>query len=84
MVKALITVHYKAGILDPQGKAVQHALGSVEVEGVSEARVGKHIVLVFPELSKSEAEKQTERACEKILANPVIEDYQYTLVENGS
>jgi len=81
-VKALVTVHYKQGILDPQGKAVQNALKSLGITGVSEARVGRHIVLQFPESKKSEAEEQTKNACEKILANPVIEDYEYELVEN--
>ncbi|MBS1272085.1 MAG: Phosphoribosylformylglycinamidine synthase subunit PurS [Candidatus Marinimicrobia bacterium] len=81
-MKALVTVHYKQGILDPQGKAVQNALKSLGVDGVSEARVGRHIVLQFPEMSKSDAEAQTKKACEKILANPVIEDYEYEMVEN--
>ncbi|HKJ68843.1 MAG TPA: phosphoribosylformylglycinamidine synthase subunit PurS [bacterium] len=84
MVKALVTVHYKQGILDPQGKAVQNALRSMTVKGVSDARVGKHIILTFDELSKSEAEEQTRKACEKILSNPVIEDYEYDIVEDGS
>ncbi len=84
MVKALVTVHYKQGILDPQGKAVQNALKSMTVKGVAEARVGKHIILAFPDLSKSEAEEQTRKACEKILSNPVIEDYEYNLMEEGS
>ncbi len=84
MVKALVTVHYKQGILDPQGKAVQNALRSMTVKGVSDARVGKHIILTFDELSKSEAEEQTQKACEKILSNPVIEDYEYDIVEDGS
>ncbi len=83
-MKALITVHYKQGILDPQGKAVQNALKSMTVKGVSDVRVGKHIVLSFPELTKGEAEEQTKKACEKILSNPVIEDYEYNLVEDGS
>lgn len=84
MIKALITVHYKQGILDPQGKAVQHALKSLSVSGVSEARVGKHIVLTFPDLPRKEADAQTRKACEKILSNPVIEDFEYELVEAES
>ncbi|MCF7881655.1 MAG: phosphoribosylformylglycinamidine synthase subunit PurS [Candidatus Marinimicrobia bacterium] len=81
MVKALVTVHYKEGILDPQGKAVNNALKSLGITGVSEARVGRHIVLNFPDLSRSDAKAQTEKACEKILTNPVIEDYEFETVE---
>lgn len=84
MIKALITVHYKQGILDPQGKAVQHALKSLSVNGVADARVGKHIILTFPELTREEADEQTKKACEKILSNPVIEDFEYELVEAKS
>jgi len=84
MVKAFVTVHYKPGILDPQGKAVQNALKSLGIEGIGETRVGRHIVLNFPELSKTEAEERTREACEKILANPVIENYEYELAEDDS
>jgi len=84
MIKALITVHYKQGILDPQGKAVQHALKSLQITGVHDVRIGRHIVLTFPDLSRNEAEDQTKKACEKILSNPVIEDFEYDLVENDS
>lgn len=84
MVKALVTVHYKAGILDPQGKAVQNALKSMGIQGVGEARVGRHIVLTFPDLAREEAEDRTKEACERILSNPVIEDYEYELVEEES
>lgn len=82
-MKALITVHFKQGILDPQGKAVQHALTSLGISGAEDVRVGKHIILNFPGMSKSEAEDKTKLACEKILSNPVIENFEYELVENG-
>ena len=84
MIQAKVTVHYKQGILDPQGKAVQNALHSLGINGVSETRVGRHIVLTFPEMSRTEAEQQTEKACEKILSNPVIEDYEYEIVEESA
>ncbi|MBD3275330.1 MAG: phosphoribosylformylglycinamidine synthase subunit PurS [Candidatus Marinimicrobia bacterium] len=83
-MKALITVHYKQGILDPQGKAVHHALSSLGISGVDDVRVGKHVVLHFPGASKSEAESKTKEACEKIIANPVIEDYEFDLVEDSA
>lgn len=84
MFKANVTVHYKQGILDPQGKAVHHALQSLGIKGADEVRVGKHIVMTFPDLSKKEAEEATKKACDKILSNPVIEDYDYELVEEKS
>ena len=84
MITAEVTVHYKQGILDPQGKAVHHALESLDIQGVGEVRVGKHIVLNYPSLSRDEAREATERACEKILSNPVIEDYEFELVEETS
>jgi len=84
MIIAEVTVHYKQGILDPQGKAVHHALQSLDIQGVGEVLVGSHIVLKYPSLSKEEARAATERACEKILSNPVIEDYEFELVEEKS
>ncbi len=84
MFKAKVTVHYKQGILDPQGKAVHHALQSLGINGAEDVRVGKHIVLSFPDLSKKEAADATKQACDKILANPVIEDFEYELVEEKS
>ncbi len=60
----------KAGILDPQGKAVERALPALGFEGVSEVRVGRMVEL------EAEEGADLEALCEKLLANPLIEDYE--------
>ena len=69
----------RAGILDPQGKAVQGALHSLDFEGVSEVRVGKFIQLRIEAGSEAEAQKQLHEMCAKLLANPVTEDFSIVL-----
>lgn len=82
MITANIHVTLKQGILDPQGKAVHHALESLGFEHIDEVRMGKLIRLKFTDVSREEAERLTREACQKLLANPVIEEFQYTLSEN--
>ncbi len=80
-MKAKVHVTLKPGVLDPQGKAVQHALAALGFGGVSGVRQGKVIEL---ELSESDPEKATaevEAMCEKLLANTVIEDYRVEIGE---
>lgn len=80
MVIAEIHITLKNGILDPQGKAVRHALSNLGINDVGDVRVGKFIRLEFDVASLEQAEKLTEGACQKLLANPIIEDYQVKLV----
>lgn len=80
-MKARIHITLKPGILDPQGKAVLHALGMLGIAGVREARVGKLIELTYDETSPARARQLAEEACQKLLANPVIEDYSLELIE---
>ncbi|MDO5045927.1 phosphoribosylformylglycinamidine synthase subunit PurS [Campylobacter sp.] len=75
-MKAVVNVSLKNGVLDPQGKAVEHALESLGFSGVSNVRVGKQIVLDINANSKEDAKKELERMCEELLANTVIEDYE--------
>jgi phosphoribosylformylglycinamidine synthase PurS subunit len=77
-MKAVVTVMLKQGVLDPQGAAVQSALGSMGFDGVSGVRQGKVIEL---ELADGTTEAQVGEMCEKLLANTVIESYR---VEIGS
>jgi len=80
MTSARIFVTLKDGILDPQGKAVQHAIDNLGIADVNEVRIGKLINLTFGEVSAAEALKLSREACEKLLANPVIEDYKIEVV----
>ncbi len=72
-VKVYVTL--KAGVLDPQGKAVGNALGALGFEGVNEVRQGKFIELDLAEGDPEKARAATRDMCEKLLANTVIEDY---------
>jgi phosphoribosylformylglycinamidine synthase subunit PurS len=74
-MKARVIVTLKNGVLDPQGKAIEHALASLGVEGVASLRQGKvfDIELAAPDTNAARASLTT--ACEKLLANTVIENY---------
>ena len=71
-----IRVVPRAGLLDPPGKAIHHALHSLGYEGVEEVRVGKAIFLSLDASSEADARARAEEMCRKLLANPVTEDFQ--------
>ena len=75
-MKARVHVMLKSGVLDPQGEAVRHALGTLGFDGVSGVRQGKVIELDLTETDKAKAEAQVKAMCEKLLANTVIESYR--------
>jgi phosphoribosylformylglycinamidine synthase subunit PurS len=77
-VKAKVLIRPKQGILDPQGKAVERALPALGFEGVSEVRVGRLVEL------ETDDPTQLDALCEKLLANPLIEDFEIVLEESGS
>jgi phosphoribosylformylglycinamidine synthase PurS subunit len=77
-VKATILVRPKAGILDPQGEAVQSSLRQLGFE-IDEARVGRVIDLELDGGDIATARADLERACEQLLANPLIESYEIAL-----
>ncbi|CQR47355.1 phosphoribosylformylglycinamidine synthase subunit PurS [Paraliobacillus sp. PM-2] len=79
MKKVLIYITLKEGVLDPQGKTVQHSLNTLGYETVREVRVGKYMELLMED--DASIESQVEEMCEKLLANPVIENYTYTIEE---
>jgi len=79
-MKLRIDVYLKEGVLDPQGKAIGHALGSLGFKGVGEVRVGKTIVLETSETDKKKATEQAKAMAEKILANMVIEDFRISVL----
>ena len=75
MIKARVTVTLKNGVLDPQGKAIEGALGSLGFGGVGHVRQGKVFDLEVEGSDKAKAEAEIKAMCEKLLANTVIEDY---------
>ena len=78
-MKARIRITLKAGVLDPQGKAIANALGALGFEGVDNVRQGKYIELDLDETDRGSAEAKIRRMCEELLANTVIENYAYEL-----
>jgi phosphoribosylformylglycinamidine synthase len=80
MIKAIVNISLKAGVLDSQGKAVHHALDSLHFNGVNDVRVGKQIVLKLDTDDKKIAMDDVTKMCEELLANTVIEDYEIELV----
>ncbi len=78
-MKAKIHVTLKAGILDPQGKAIEHALATLGFTDAGNVRMGKYLELEIGETARDKAEAQVKAMCEKLLANTVIEDYRYEL-----
>ena len=78
-MKAFVNIALRSGVLDPAGKAVEHALNSLGFSGVSNVRIGKQIVLDIDESDKSKAKEQLKVMCEELLANTVIEDYEIVL-----
>ena len=79
-MKALIRITLKTGVLDPQGKAIQNALGALGFAGVDGVRQGKFIEMELAETDETAAREQVERMCRELLANLVIENYSYELV----
>ncbi|WP_066186315.1 MULTISPECIES: phosphoribosylformylglycinamidine synthase subunit PurS [Gracilibacillus] len=77
LVKVHVTL--KEGVLDPQGKAVQNSLNTLGYNNVQEVRVGKYLELTVQD--NADIEQEIEDMCNKLLANPVIENYSYTVDE---
>jgi phosphoribosylformylglycinamidine synthase subunit PurS len=76
-----VRVTPRAGLLDPQGKAVEHALHALSFEGVEHVSVGRLIRLGIRASDEGEARARAEEMCRKLLANPVTEDYSIALEE---
>jgi phosphoribosylformylglycinamidine synthase PurS subunit len=79
MSVAKVYVTLKKGILDPQGRAVKESLDSLGFSGVEEVRMGKYIEVKLRGADKNKLEKELTGMCEKLLANPIIEDYRYEM-----
>ncbi len=79
-MKARVFVMPKDGVLDPQGKAIGHALGTLGFQGVGEVRQGKVIELEVAESDQTKARALLDEMCKKLLANTVIESYRVEIV----
>jgi phosphoribosylformylglycinamidine synthase len=79
MLTAKIYITLKKGVLDPQGVTIQEALQNLGYQNVRETRVGKLIEIQLNSVSREEAAQQVHKMCQELLANPVIEQYEFTL-----
>ena len=80
-MKAHIKITLKNGVLDPQGKAIASALGSLGFGGVDGVRQGKYIEVALAESDEAAARATVEKMCNDLLANTVIENYAFELVK---
>ena len=78
-MKVIVNVRLKEGVLDPQGKAVKHALASLGFSGVEDVRVAKQIVLDINGEDRDKIYADVAKMCDEILANTVIEDYEIVI-----
>jgi phosphoribosylformylglycinamidine synthase subunit PurS len=78
VTRARVLIRPKQGILDPQGQTVERALPALGFEGVSDVRIGRLVELEVTDPGR------LEEMCEKLLANPLIEDYEVVLIEGGN
>jgi phosphoribosylformylglycinamidine synthase len=83
MYTAKIKITLRKTILDPQGKTIEHSLISLGYKNISGTRIGKYIQFNIDANSKEEATVITEEACKKLLANPVMEDYEFEIFRSG-
>ena len=79
MYKVKVRVTPKKGILDPQGQAVENALRSMRYDSVESVRIGKYMEIMIRGEEPGQIEAQVNEMCQKLLANPVIEDYSFEL-----
>jgi phosphoribosylformylglycinamidine synthase len=81
-MRVRIYVSLKHGVLDPQGKAIERSLHTLGYAGARDVRTGKYLELEIDATSRAAAEAQVREMCDKLLANPVIEDYRFEIIEN--
>ncbi|MGB5849442.1 MAG: phosphoribosylformylglycinamidine synthase subunit PurS [Ignavibacteriaceae bacterium] len=81
MYRAKVLIKRRPSILDPQGKAVEIGAQHLGLTNIKNTRIGKYIEFDVDTVDKTEAEKEVSNYCDKLLANPIIEDYNFTLEE---
>ena len=85
MYSAKIRITLRKSILDPQGKAVEHSIQSLGYKNIKDTRIGKFVELKIDASSENEAKNVTDEICSKLLANPVMEDYDFEILNmNGA
>ena len=83
-MKAKVYVTLKAGVLDPQGKAIQHSVELLGYQGISDIRQGKYFEIALDQtLDADRARAEAERMAKDVLSNPVIEDYRVEIETGG-
>ena len=80
-MKVRVTVLVKKGVLDPQGKTILGSLHQLGYKEVSDVKAGKVLELSLPKMGKAQMEKKVKEMCDKLLANPIIEDYEIEVGE---
>jgi len=80
-MKIAVNVHLKKGVLDPQGKAVLHALNTLGFKDVEDVRVGKQIIIDINTQEREKAIEEAKKMADQLLANPVIENYEIEVKE---
>jgi phosphoribosylformylglycinamidine synthase len=78
-MRAKIFISFKNGVLDPQGKAVERSLHTLGYQEVRDVRMGKYLEIELEAASREAAEARLREMCDKLLANPVIEDYRFEI-----
>lgn len=82
-MKARVYVTYRRGILDPQGNAVARSLATLGFTDVNDVRVGKLIDIELQAVDRASAERMLDEMCRRLLANPVIEEYRYQVLDGA-
>ncbi len=83
-MKAHVWVMLKPTVLDPQGQTIQHALASLGHAKVTDVRQGKFFVLQLDGTSREEAQREVERIAREVLTNPVIEEFRFEILSEGT
>ena len=78
-MRAKIYISFRNGVLDPQGKAVERSLHTLGYQEVRDVRMGKYLEIELDAASRGAAEARLREMCDKLLANPVIEDYRFEI-----
>ncbi len=79
MYKAKVIIKRRPSILDPQGQAVEKGAAHLGIKNIKETRIGKFIEFTVDTENQSDAEKEVDNYCNKLLANPIMEDYEFSL-----
>ena len=78
-MRVKIFISFKEGVLDPQGKAVERSLHSLGYQEIRDVRMGKYLEIELEASSRETAQARIREMCDKLLANPVIEDYRFEI-----